>query len=310
MSQVLEGVSYKDLQKISSSFREVSSRLLRTSEEDGVDNLKRFIDFIETDAITHDFIVAKIAESGITFSETDLDTKTLPIDPAQEINFTYSKLKIFVESVKTTEIQYRQLSYFDLSWNYLCITGMPASSVIRSVNDEFNRRVVHPFINHIERYLRDLLVDKSNDMEGNIFNNLGTINNNSISGKNIKAVQGSDNKGAIGSGNRLEQNIINEIQNEVSISELLESIFKFQTLVASTDLPSNIKEEIDEDLLSATTAIEKKEPNGKRALERIQGVMKTIQDAGKATDAAQKLLTAGQPIVTALMEWVTGNLDR
>jgi hypothetical protein len=298
MSQVLEGVSYKDLQKISSSFREVASRLLRTSEEDGVDNLKRFIDFIETNAVIYNFMVTKIAESGIIFSETDLDTKTLPIDPAQEINFTYSKLKNFIESAKVTEIQYRQLSYFDLSWNYLSITGMPTS---QDVDGEFNRRVVHPFVNYIERHLRDLIIDKYNDMEGNIFNNLGTINNNNISGKNIKAIQGSDNQGAIGSSNRLEQNIINKTQNEVSIPELLNSIAKFQTLVASTDIPSNIKEEIEEDLASATTAIEKKEPNGKRALERFQGVMKTIQEVGKTTDVAQKLLTAGQPIVAALM---------
>lgn len=50
-------VSRAEIKKLSREFRVIAGQLLKTAHEDGINNLKRFIKFIETNPLLYDFII-------------------------------------------------------------------------------------------------------------------------------------------------------------------------------------------------------------------------------------------------------------
>jgi hypothetical protein len=196
MSQISPEITHNDIRKISRQFRDFACRLLRTDSEDGVDNLRRFLEFINRNSLISNYIQIQIKESGVIFSKQDLMSSPIPIDIAGEINFTYSLLMDFV-----SEEYLDDLSYFNFACNYLASRGKHvSSSKIQDYVEEFNKRVIHPFVNYIEQYLSELSIDLAPSNESNIINNSGTFNN--IYGQNINALQGNDNNGVIGDRNQ------------------------------------------------------------------------------------------------------------
>ena len=138
----------KELQKLSRNFRIAASRLLNTSYPDAIDNLKRFLNFIDKD----DTISRFIAENNNAIFNIDEIIKNKESDdryPSQyaksdEIAFTYQLLEYAAENY----YEYYQLS-----------KGYAFSNLFKDHADEFNKDVVNPFIQHITTYLEELAID-------------------------------------------------------------------------------------------------------------------------------------------------------
>jgi hypothetical protein len=190
MNQVPPEITHKEVKKISRQLRDDGSRLLNTHLSDGVDNLRRFLNFINTNQLISDYIQSQVKESGIDFSGQDLIHLSIPVDVSGEINFTYSLLSSFINQEFLDSHSYKNLAY-----NYLACNG-GYSSKFKDCVDDFNQRVVRPFINRIEQYLCLLSIDLDPSSNSNIIHNSGTLNH--ISGQNIQAIQGSDNDTVIG----------------------------------------------------------------------------------------------------------------
>ena len=50
-------VTRAEIKKLSRAFRVTASQLLRTESQDGINNLRRFIKFIESNPLLYDFII-------------------------------------------------------------------------------------------------------------------------------------------------------------------------------------------------------------------------------------------------------------
>jgi hypothetical protein len=50
-------VTRAEIKKLSRAFRVMASQLLRTESQDGINNLRRFIKFIESNPLLYDFII-------------------------------------------------------------------------------------------------------------------------------------------------------------------------------------------------------------------------------------------------------------
>lgn len=144
-------VDRNDLRKLSGDFRGYASRLLRTDFNDADSNLRRLIKFIDESEIISGFIEQRmgLAELDSTnFEQPDFDhTWDIPDDPDQEIAWVYSLLKATAKGEN-------ELSYFNISSNYDHLSGKIQSRVTA-----FNKRVVQPFVDHINRFLEGLMID-------------------------------------------------------------------------------------------------------------------------------------------------------
>lgn len=195
MSQISPEITHNDIRKLSRQFRGFACRLIRTSPADGVDNLRRFLDFINKNSLISDYIQCQIKESDVDCNQPGWEYQSLPIDVAGEIKFTYSLLMNFIDG----DFLDRQ-SYINLAYNYIAHNGRVKSGKMSDYVEEFNKRVIHPFVNYIEQYLSELSIDLTPSNERNVINNSGTINH--ISGQNINAFQGNDNNGVISDRNQ------------------------------------------------------------------------------------------------------------
>jgi hypothetical protein len=168
-------ITKKDLKMLSVRFRTVASRLLKTSYDEGMSNLKRFITFIESDLIIYDFIQKqqfKIFDIESIFAGYHYQywgRYPIPNESEKdEIAFTYQLLKYGLKNCND--------DYHGYAW--LAKPYQTKSS--QEGIDLFNKNVVQPFVHYIENHLTQLQVDMGEDEQAKIHiqvygNNLGDI---------------------------------------------------------------------------------------------------------------------------------------
>jgi hypothetical protein len=165
-------ITKKDLKKLSLKFRTIASILLKTRCEEGMSNLKRFMNFIETNLIIYDFIQKQqstIFDIGSIFGGYQHNRGyPLPTESEEdEIAFTYQLLKYALKNYDNNYHGYVWLAKF-----------YPSKTLQRRV-DLFNQNVVQPFVNYIENHLTQLQIDMGEDEQAKIhieiLNNSGDI---------------------------------------------------------------------------------------------------------------------------------------
>jgi hypothetical protein len=152
-------ITKSELKKLSREFRTAAGRLLRTSDEEGLGNLRRFLQFIRDSPILYDFIQSKQVNK---YNEDDFFNETvgrynIPESKDEEIAFIYQLLKYGSE-------QFNYYHYFPLKVNGY----RGSSSQIQPRVDNFNKDVVNPLVNYIEGYLQNLIVDMGDSEQGSI----------------------------------------------------------------------------------------------------------------------------------------------
>jgi hypothetical protein len=143
-------IDRKELKKVSGEFRTVASRLLSTSPDDSASNLRRFITFIENNAVIHGFLeqkLEKVDAAALHIKKLDDRRWNVPTDADEEVVYVYSLLK-FCDNAEN------KLNYYTMSMYY-----HPSSSKYQDHMNAFNKSVVLPFISQIEQYLRGLMID-------------------------------------------------------------------------------------------------------------------------------------------------------
>jgi len=167
-------ITKKDLKKLSLKFRTIASRLLKTRWEEGISNLKRFMNFIETNLIIYDFIQKKqstIFDIEAIFGGYHYQHNRgypIPTESEDEIAFTYQLLKYALEK------------YSDNYHGYVLLAEFYPNKKNQTSVDLFNQNVVQPFVYYIENHLTQLQIDMGEDEQAKIHiqvygNNLGDI---------------------------------------------------------------------------------------------------------------------------------------
>ncbi len=167
-------ISKKELQILSVRFRTVASRLLRTRFQEGMSNLRRFINFIENDLIIYDFVQKQQQQSPVFDIESIFSSQYIGFsipdeNEKDEIAFVYQLLKYGLNKYHGDHHGY--------AW--LAKAGFPGKSLQEEV-DLFNKNVIQPFVHYIENHLTQLQLDMGEDEQGKIHiqvygNNLGDI---------------------------------------------------------------------------------------------------------------------------------------
>ena len=168
-------ITKKDLKMLSVRFRTVASRLLKTSYDEGMSNLKRFITFIESDLIIYDFIqkqqfkIFDIESIFAGYHYQYIGGYPIPNESEKdEIAFTYQLLKYGLKNYHN--------DYHGYAWLAKAYQTKSSQEGI----DLFNKNVVQPFVHYIENHLTQLQVDMGEDEQAKIHiqvygNNLGDI---------------------------------------------------------------------------------------------------------------------------------------
>lgn len=238
----------KEIQKLSKNFRVIASRLLNSRYEDAMDNLIRFINFVDNDEMISGFI----SKNNNTQFDIEKIIKERGYDEryptqfkiSEEIAFTYQLLKYATKNFD---------DYFRIS------EGYSGSRKLQDHNDEFNSVVVNPFIQYILVYLHELYVDSTTD------SSIGRVSVN-VAG---------ENKGLItvtqGGTSNVSGNVINN-QDVTDISELIESILM---KIDNDNSLGNKKDEVIETLNEIKGQISSSKPN-KKFLSMLKDELNTI----------------------------------
>lgn len=254
-------IDKKEHQKISLKFRQIASRLLKTNWEDGMENLKRFLNAIESEPIIIDFINNNnLTKFNI---KKDLDEKEylepykLPISKEDEIAYVYQLLKYCNDNCK----EYLNLCQYYYSGNF------------QERVDQFNSRVVLPFINHINSYLEEVAIDMNLNENGKT-----TITINNTSGQ-VNLAQ--------------DSSIINAVQNNQSKDEIENLLSKYKDLIQQVETSKEEKDDTVELIDVAFEESKKKKPKKsiiKVAIEKVEQMTKLAGAAIGFTEVSQKLI--------------------
>lgn len=151
-------LSKQDWQKTSLGFRRVSSRLLNTPYQDGLINLKKFLNYINSNPIIKEFIdkhnkVKHDVETDFKEYQKHYGARyILPVDQSEEISFIYQLLMFHAEN---------NHDYTTIARNY-------GGKTYQSMADEFNYQVVKPLIDHINQYLEEVAIELGFDKESRV----------------------------------------------------------------------------------------------------------------------------------------------
>jgi hypothetical protein len=130
----------------------------------------------------------------------------------------------------------------------------------------------------------------------------GNVNN--VQGYNNRTVQGDNNQVVLGDGNRVNQK--KELDNIETLTkaDIFQLLTELESLVKETQLPAETKAEVIEDLSAAKTATNQKEPNKKRALDRLTMVAETLEKTSKGLDSGQKIWHTAKPVLIKVATWL------
>lgn len=230
MERDIKKINKKELRKISSDFRMCADRLMQTTETAGMQNLKRFVNFIDQNLVISDFLRNKRRESNFQFVSFD----SLNIDelyyesPEDEISFTHQLLQYGVEKFSGKD---------DTYWRLIHKAGCGVRPTLQAGVNEFNSRIIKPFVRYIEIHLTHLQADLGDDENAKLIfhlygdnygTNLGaTMNEMSIDQSNssigVGVNQGEINtKKLAGTINEAEKQNLAEVVAE--IRQLLEQL--------------------------------------------------------------------------------------
>ena len=216
-------IDKKQLKIISLEFRSIANRLINCHWQTGMDLLRKFITYIDTNEIIRDYVQSYVNPDD--FKDFKYQTNTvyssMGDSKQEEISFTYQFLKYAVDNCKSD-------IYHGLAWGY----AKEANDAIK----EFCTRIILPFVNYIEGYLTEIGIQMGYDENTQFTINLtgGNPQLNIASGNSeITATQN------IGIDiNKLEE-IIDEI-HRVTNAE----VFNNEELVQITDSLDAIKAEL------------------------------------------------------------------
>jgi len=133
----MENINKKELSKISKEFRQIASRLLQTSYENGKKNTARLILYIENTPFIYEY-VKSCCKTKYNFNQIDNFLKEMPIKKEEEVAYVYQLLKHMLDN----NIKYYQYA-----------TSVYQGAKIQNAVDKFNDSIVKPFVNHIETHI-------------------------------------------------------------------------------------------------------------------------------------------------------------
>jgi hypothetical protein len=153
-------ITKSELKKLSREFRTTAGRLLNTSEQEGISNLRRLLQFIKSSPVLYSFIQSKqsIQYNEDHFFGSIYGRYNLPESRDEEISFVYQLLIYGSE-------KFRRYHDFPLRVNGYRGSG---NQNFQSYVDNFNKAVVCPFVNSIEGYIQNLVIDMGDDEQGSI----------------------------------------------------------------------------------------------------------------------------------------------
>lgn len=250
----------KEFQILSTEFRRIASRLLKTNRDDGLNNLKRFIFFIDSNPIIKSFIED---HSTFTFNiEKEIQDREIHesylIHPEKnyEVSFIYQLLKFCSEN----HSDYISVCYF-----------YGSSRKFQDMVDAFNDRVVSLLIGHIEVYLKGVWLGMGDNEKIHI----------NVNGGQVAIAQG--------------QGTVNATQNNHygqthELKELAETFYK---LLETVDLDKEEREDTKEIVEIAVAEIVSDKPK----LSLIRHAIEKVEYAGKLGTGLNGLNNVGQQLV-------------
>lgn len=267
-------ITKKEFNKISLDFRHVASRLLRTDFRNGMDNLRRFINFIDNIPIIYTFIVRN---NLTTFDIASIikdrnhrnqfhDMYQIPCEKKDEIAFIYQLLKYGLEHFN----EYCQFS-----------DGYSFSTKFQDQVDVFNKEVILPFVEYINSYLKGMMIDMDKEEEKSI---------NIVSSK-INQLNLSQDSSTIISNNNIFSNDLEQINKLVG---------NFLELLQKEPIPEEDKKDIQD--IIAVTVDELKTTNPKRGILKV-GMEKLMQLSTVVTTGSEIALIA-KDIVTQIGNFI------
>lgn len=159
-------INKKEFEKIGLRFRTISSRLLRTDSSSSLANLLRFLNFIEQTPLLKEFVdnnnVIKFDISKIVEEREMQNIYNIPVEPKEEISFTYQLLK------------YCSVTYDSLLG--VCMMYSYGDTKYDSMVARFNKHATLPFVNHISTYWAERMIDMKEDGKIVITVNGGQVN--------------------------------------------------------------------------------------------------------------------------------------
>jgi TIR domain. len=146
----------KELNKLAREFRMFGSRLLSTKYGNGMSDLSRFLNFIESNEMVYDFILKNNSyqyDMKAICNDRGWHNKyDLPVEKDKEIAFIYQLLK------------YGQEAFGD----YTAFThGYGSGKKFQDHMDAFNNQVVKHLVDYIREYLEDLIIDSDDQLLDN-----------------------------------------------------------------------------------------------------------------------------------------------
>lgn len=299
-------VSKKELKKLSRVFRVVSSRLLQTSVEQGMSNLKRFMRLIQENPIISDFIqkhqthqydIPTIWNRSVQW---EIGSYSIPDESdEEEISFTFQLLNYALGEADPDDTR----SYLWLAQGY-------SGKTFKQKIDNFNKEVVLPLVNYIESYLVSLQIEAGEDdngkvsitvygnLEGGIMSqNQGDIHISNVADSNINAISG-ELSGII------NNNITNlKSSNDAEIAKLGDLLEQLRVIIESEPnlLPDDKEIALEQVAVLADAGQqpkdEKKLKPVKTAIAALKGVAGALPPAAELAKAVQDLV----PMIAGLM---------
>jgi hypothetical protein len=180
-------ISKNEIIKISSELKMYADRLMPTTYDEDIVNLKRFVNFIDHNSVISEFLKNKSVESKIQISSfNSLELSNLYTEnPNDEVTITHQFLQYGVKKVSGKYNSYADLaSKAGFKNTYECTRYDDIDK-----SKKFYFRMIEPFVNHIKLYLNKLQIDWGDDENfksiinlygENYVSNLGGYMNNPI----------------------------------------------------------------------------------------------------------------------------------
>jgi hypothetical protein len=156
MERDIKIINKKELRRISSDFRMYADYLMRTTETKGMQNLKRFVNFIDQTLVISSFLQNKRRESNfqlVSFDSLDID-ELYHESLEDEISFIHQLLQYGVEKFSGKDDSY---------WRLIHKAGCAVRPNFQAGINEFNSRIIEPFVCYIELHLTHLQADLGDD---------------------------------------------------------------------------------------------------------------------------------------------------
>lgn len=168
----MSSINKKEIKQISRNFRTIANRTLNSDFDTFDNNLKRFINYIESIPIIMDYITSCIKNGGTYSIEKDVEEVSTgygryifesPLDEESEVSYTYQVLKCITEK--------------DLTFRTYTIPYSSSNKYQDKVKG-FNDKFILPLINSIDGNLERICIEMGFDEDSkyNIYINGGQVN--------------------------------------------------------------------------------------------------------------------------------------